>query len=394
MMFTNQTATCSTQFAETEFSDSDRAHIEHTREIVAAASALLDGRNVCSRPLQDDLTSTDAALTSTRQRLFQTAGAENQLAAALLADTVATQAMVKDALLQRRADVALGVREALSNLRNATSTAALAERAPIEARRFGFRRALFSGIEKGVWIARTAHAADDAAFAEELVRVGKANPRRLNGPLLESEMVRRCTPVVVTDPQSNPRVHAELVRFTETTSYVAAPILAWGVPVAMVHADRAADEVDEFDRYMLGVYAEGLGLALERTQLIERLHAVRKATSDYFSSVTAIADDFTADTLESAVIGLDVSTDRVAPHVGLLADEPGERLTPREWDVLRNLASGKTNAQIATGLFVTEGTVKSHVKHILRKLGATNRTEAVARYHRLSSAAQVSKAAV
>jgi DNA-binding NarL/FixJ family response regulator len=68
-------------------------------------------------------------------------------------------------------------------------------------------------------------------------------------------------------------------------------------------------------------------------------------------------------------------------------DGRSERLTPREWDVLRNLASGKTNAQIATGLFVTEGTVKSHVKHILRKLGATNRTEAVARYHRLISTA-------
>jgi DNA-binding NarL/FixJ family response regulator len=60
--------------------------------------------------------------------------------------------------------------------------------------------------------------------------------------------------------------------------------------------------------------------------------------------------------------------------------------------VLRNLASGKTNAQIATGLFVSEGTVKSHVKHILRKLGATNRTEAVARYHRLALAPAGSKA--
>jgi DNA-binding NarL/FixJ family response regulator len=56
------------------------------------------------------------------------------------------------------------------------------------------------------------------------------------------------------------------------------------------------------------------------------------------------------------------------------------------------LASGKTNAQIATVLFVTEGTVKSHVKHILRKLGATNRTEAVARFHCLTSASGGSKA--
>jgi DNA-binding NarL/FixJ family response regulator len=53
--------------------------------------------------------------------------------------------------------------------------------------------------------------------------------------------------------------------------------------------------------------------------------------------------------------------------------------------VLRVLAAGKTNAQIARGLFVAEGTVKSHVKDILRKPGAATRTDAVARYHRLRS---------
>jgi DNA-binding NarL/FixJ family response regulator len=61
----------------------------------------------------------------------------------------------------------------------------------------------------------------------------------------------------------------------------------------------------------------------------------------------------------------------------------GQALTAREIDVLRALAAGKTNAQIALSLFVAEGTVKSHVKHILRKLGAANRTDAVAKFHRL-----------
>lgn len=108
-----------------------------------------------------------------------------------------------------------------------------------------------------------------------------------------------------------------------------------------------------------------------------------RATSDYLAGVHAIADDFTADLVDTAKMGLDPLGEQgwQAPPM----DERSERLTPREWDVLRNLASGKTNAQIATGLFVTEGTVKSHVKHILRKLGATNRTEAVARYHRMIS---------
>jgi DNA-binding NarL/FixJ family response regulator len=41
---------------------------------------------------------------------------------------------------------------------------------------------------------------------------------------------------------------------------------------------------------------------------------------------------------------------------------------------------GLNNAAIAERLVICEGTVKSHVKHILRKLGAVNRTEAISRY--------------
>ncbi len=68
----------------------------------------------------------------------------------------------------------------------------------------------------------------------------------------------------------------------------------------------------------------------------------------------------------------------LARDVGLEAiEDRGERLTLREWDVLRNLASGKTNAQIATGLFVTEGTVNFHLRNIFRKLGASSKHQAV-----------------
>ena len=56
-----------------------------------------------------------------------------------------------------------------------------------------------------------------------------------------------------------------------------------------------------------------------------------------------------------------------------------EPLTPREVEVLRLVALGRTNRQIADELFVTVGTVKSHVHAISAKLGAANRVEAVAR---------------
>jgi len=54
-----------------------------------------------------------------------------------------------------------------------------------------------------------------------------------------------------------------------------------------------------------------------------------------------------------------------------------EPLTPREMDVLRLLAQGQSNKEIARALDLVEETVKSHVRHILAKLGVQSRTQAV-----------------
>lgn len=55
-------------------------------------------------------------------------------------------------------------------------------------------------------------------------------------------------------------------------------------------------------------------------------------------------------------------------------------MTPREFEVLGQLAGGRTNLAIAHALYISEGTVKQHVKHVLRKLGVNNRSEAVMRW--------------
>jgi LuxR family transcriptional regulator, maltose regulon positive regulatory protein len=70
---------------------------------------------------------------------------------------------------------------------------------------------------------------------------------------------------------------------------------------------------------------------------------------------------------------------------GTAAGLPGlvEPLTPRELEVLGMLAAGRSNQVIAAELVVTLDTVKKHVSHVLGKLGAANRTEAVARAREL-----------
>ncbi len=55
-----------------------------------------------------------------------------------------------------------------------------------------------------------------------------------------------------------------------------------------------------------------------------------------------------------------------------------EPLSQREIEVLHHLADGNRNKDIARILFISEETVKAHVKHIMEKLGANDRTHALA----------------
>jgi DNA-binding NarL/FixJ family response regulator len=71
---------------------------------------------------------------------------------------------------------------------------------------------------------------------------------------------------------------------------------------------------------------------------------------------------------------------RVPPEVAAQLAEhmSDESLTPREIDVLRKVVGGNRNRDIAEHLFISEETVKVHMKHLMEKLGAKDRTQAIA----------------
>jgi DNA-binding NarL/FixJ family response regulator len=71
---------------------------------------------------------------------------------------------------------------------------------------------------------------------------------------------------------------------------------------------------------------------------------------------------------------------RIPPEIAahLAEHYSDEALTSREVEVLREIAGGNRNRDIADKLFITEETVKVHIKHIMEKLGASDRTQAVA----------------
>lgn len=270
------------------------------------------------------------------------------------------------------ADAVIGVQQAVDKLVTASSADGVFALAPEAATLVGFSRAVFSRVDQGIWSTQYAHAVGDSEFGEKLVAFGTAHSRRLDGQLLESEMLFTGTPILVRDAQTNPRVYRRLARFACATDYVAAPVHIWGHAIGMVHADRYPDRgISEVDRRLLGLYACGLGLAIERAQLADRLRVINEASASLGHRMD-----------EHEPSGAPVRLATVSSLSG--ADHALDRLSLREWDVLRSIALGKTNAQIAAGLFLTENTVKVYVKRILRKLGASNRTEAAGLYHRLT----------
>lgn len=95
----------------------------------------------------------------------------------------------------------------------------------------------------------------------------------------------------------------------------------------------------------------------------------------------SVSGDRLAEAIRGAVRGeaiLDASAAQLLVRSATRPPSLGHDLTSRERDVLALLVAGQTNKQIAVALTLSHGTVRVYVSQILGKLGASNRTEAVA----------------
>lgn len=134
---------------------------------------------------------------------------------------------------------------------------------------------------------------------------------------------------------------------------------------------RSAATDDAFDRTLISLYRETFNSIIERAGLRERLDTLRqRVTGTPFKPGTGLSALLTPDN---------------APTAQPTPDRDIAGLTKRELQVLDLLAEGCSSRTIAQRLMISDSTVKTHVKGILRKLDATNRTEAVARWHQLSA---------
>lgn len=256
--------------------------------------------------------------------------------------------------------------------------AGLTEVAPQLVVDLGFDRAIFSRIVDHVWVSQSVCIPDDPQWAAEINKVGQEQPQPLVPGLHETEVVRRREARIVTDVQHDRRVHRPIADASRSRSYAAAPVMSGGRVVGLLHGDcyKQDRDIDGIDVELLADYANGLALAFSRARAVEQLDALgsalRLAANDCDEAVAG-AHEFTLD--DDVRTRTDIPS---APRVVRRAlNSIRSVLTPRETEILEEMAHGRTNAAIAAKLFITEGTVKQHVKHILRKVGASNRVEAV-----------------
>jgi DNA-binding NarL/FixJ family response regulator len=123
------------------------------------------------------------------------------------------------------------------------------------------------------------------------------------------------------------------------------------------------------DYAFAGLRAGASGFLLKDVLPAELLHSIRTVASGDAALTPRIAQRM---------------LELFAPHLPLKANPPSNgvdprlaALTPREIDVLRILAAGHNNAEIAAQLYLSEATVKTHIGRILMKLGLRDRVQAV-----------------
>jgi DNA-binding CsgD family transcriptional regulator len=269
--------------------------------------------------------------------------------------------MVRD----HRDNVVRSLTEGVRRMKKAGSLQGLGRQACTElCDALGFDRALLSSVE------------DDGFIVEESDHsLGGPTVIRRRGCVAEGRCIR-LRDTIRTNEDDVPAApgYGDILG---SVDYLVAPVIAETRVVALLHVSRSGEGgISARDIDVLDTFASAYSLLYERMLKTERVQQQRTSIASAAARLTEEADRIAA-----AAISLDVEyDDRVeAPTIG--PDSAlAATLSDRERQVFERLVVGASNAEIADELVITVETVKTHVKRILRKIGAINRSEAIALY--------------
>ena len=177
----------------------------------------------------------------------------------------------------------------------------------------------------------------------------------------------------------------EIMEASGCFGYIGAPITIQGRAIGILHADRPEPHgivtMDHLEQ--LEAFAECLSVAFESAALEEKAAQQRRRSRQPVRQCRRTAQPVSPIGVV-VIAGRGAWTNTVFITFAINPSVP--ELTSREREIMSHVATGATNGQIARYLVISEGTVKSHLKHIAKKLNTSSRAAAVATYAGLASA--------
>jgi LuxR family transcriptional regulator, regulator of acetate metabolism len=280
---------------------------------------------------------------------------------------------------------ALDLAEVIVQLSDLGPPSEVRSRTPrLAAELLGLDRVILSSVSQGRLLVEALHSSV-VGDSENALKTLRAHPVMLEYPLIEGEIMRRRRAQLVTVADEDSTGRYAFADILEWTEYVVAPIVLDGTVLGFLHADRLASGrcLHDSDASSLAAFTLCFGVVYDRAVLRQRLRVQRQELREIASWADARTGelDTQAATLHDDLADADLEAVRL-PDLGTNALR--DLLTRRELEVLKLMVNGETNAGIARALVLSEGTAKFHVKNILRKMHATNRADATARYLRLT----------
>jgi DNA-binding CsgD family transcriptional regulator len=274
------------------------------------------------------------------------------------------------------------IRNALSSLRGLRPAEMITAAPMVLSREFAFARTMISTVRGSLWLPQNLHIAEreevDPRTQPFQSYVNGAQIQLADAPL-ETELVRKRCGAFVPAPEDDKRTFKEIVEVSGCFGYVAAPITVQGRAIGMLHADRPGRtgvvRMEHLEQ--LEAFAECLAVAFESAVLEEKAAQQRLEVDSLCGNVDELLSRSGGSSLWSMAGAMTAQR-----HDAYLRSDQATSisLTAREREIMSHVATGATNGQIARCLVISEGTVKSHLKHIAKKLNTSSRAAAVAVY--------------
>jgi DNA-binding CsgD family transcriptional regulator len=305
--------------------------------------------------------------------------------AEILISLLRVQCELLDHDLARRVRSMSEIRHALGYLRGLPPRKMIYAAGEVLSREFAYARTMISTVRGSLWLPQYAYIEDQGAdpHSRSLLEFITDRQIQLADAPLETELVRKRSGVFAPSPMDDKRVFRAIMEASGCFGYIGAPITVQGRAIGILHADRPEPHgivtMDHLEQ--LEAFAECLSVAFESAALEEKAAQQRLEVDNLCGSVDELLGRTARPELWSlpgAVLRSDAFCRRDQPSVA--------ELTSREREIMSHVATGATNGQIARCLVISEGTVKSHLKHIAKKLNTSSRAAAVATYAGIASA--------